>query len=405
MALFDDPNRLRFIQDPKAGQPQAGAPSSPAAPTTDPVRAPTTRPATPQVSTPLTPAAPQAPQPQRMSQEQRRERNRAAMYGLDLGGRQRQEIAAGEANYDAAVLADELANNHFDALGNTGLAYSWQGGNANSGGQLVFKDRSGRTVQGTAEQRAAALADMDAWKDAYYAEIGQPVPASGGGQGGADSGQGVDGAASQSAIDAYIQRLLSGEGGPFTEEEVGRQTEAATNRRSADVGNANRNATLAAARGGVAGPALQALLAQNAREGRGGLAADVGQIKSDAVIKNHEAQMEGLQAGLQKLANDREYELGKARNANEAEDIKRRYEAAMADVNAKIKISANEISAQERMQAAAQGAAGGAASREQAFWRERFDAQNAREDDIYRRDLPTELLRLGLGSVGTAPRP
>lgn len=222
----------------------------------------------------------------------------------------------------------------------------------------------------------------------------------GGNYGGGGAGGGSDRWSLEGGTEGFIKELLSGKGGPYSEEVIGRETAEATNRRAADLANANRNAAIAQARGGVAGPAAAAMLAANSREARGGLSSDVADIRQTATLKNHESRVQGLQAGLQELENRRNYELGQARNANERLSIQRRYDADMAQVNAQLEISKNQLDQAAREAAAGRGAAASAQSREQDFWKERFGMQNERSDYEFQRNLPLEFLNLGMGSLG-----
>lgn len=198
----------------------------------------------------------------------------------------------------------------------------------------------------------------------------------------------------------YIRQLLSGEGGPYTGEVVGGLTADAAARRSADLANTNRNLTLAAARGGVAGPAQQALAASAERDARGGLSSDVTGIKREATLQNHAARVQGLQAGLAEVANRRARDIARAENDTQREAIARRYEAEMADIQARLQISQNELSQQERLQQEANAAAarGGSAAWDREL--QMFNLRNERSDFEYNRDLPFQLYQYGQQAVG-----
>lgn len=392
---------------------QAGQQGSAPPPQPDPVRAPPQAQA-PTLSTALPPAQPAAqaaPRAQRMSQQQRLDRNRSQITTLDLGGRNANTIAEGDPNYAAAVLSDELQHGHFDALPGSNLFYSWQGGNANEGGRMVFKDRSGREVQGNAAQRAAALADMDEWKDSYYADLGMDVPESAGGAGGAGAGAAgggpgggaagggsLGGRSFEDELELLLRGGLTGGTSRYSPEVVAAQRASAAEDTAGLVKSQNEALQRAAARKGQTySGSTEAEAAENRRAGAQQLNASLRQINVDKATADFEDKMASADKALALIDQRRQERIANARNATDIRRIQAEAEAAANKIRADKEIATAEM--RERAASEQRGydaeRASGRANRD---WQD-ANAQRDREwavEDARRREV-LELARLGVG--------
>lgn len=305
-----------------------------------------------------------------MTNDQRRQRQIDAERGI--GGRGWREVEQGEADYDQAVLKQELEGGHFDPLGD-GIFYS-QG----NGDTWRFKDKNGKLVNGTPEMIAKARADQANWSDAYNA-------GSGGGAGGPTFGP-KQAADLESETNDFIRRLMNGEEGPYTEKIQAGMRGKVAEENSADLLNANRAATLAAARGGTSGT-VGNILAANARGARSGIAEGNQGIDFQAATENAKSKIQGLQAAQDTIQRKYQDAWNKATDATQRAGIEAQMKAAMAKLQAEKDIAQKQADA-ERIS----GAAG------RAFSEHMFDRTNERNDYEYQRDLPTNTYRnSGLG--------
>lgn len=213
------------------------------------------------------------------------------------------------------------------------------------------------------------------------------------GTGGGPGGGGGAGGPQQSlegATEALIRGLMSGKEGPYNDEAISRLTGQATARRAGDLRNANEEAYLAAVRGGTAAsPGASATLAANAREARGGLAGDVGSIRQAATTENFKAKLQGLEQAQATISRNFQDRWNKATDATQRLQIEKEYDAAMKKIDADKELAQQSINA-----------AGAAAGRGRAWELEDREAQWAREDMLYQRDLPLLLTQMSLGSYG-----
>lgn len=298
-----------------------------------------------------------------------------------------------------AVLGDtnnrfvsDVRNGHTKAYGD-GM---WMN---NSNGQVTIYDNTGRVV----EQRAfdpqrdnAGLSAGAGRQDALYRSLEGAVgwtPGAGsaghpGGPGGAGGGPGGQ-ANIESDLEAQVRALMSGDLSPFSDEMQGKLRGDSAKRHAAELLNANQNATLAAARGGTnQSPAQASILAENQRAARSGASQDAREIGFEAAKENYGARIEGInqaQALTQRKYQDK---WNAATDATQRYQIQQQYELEMKKMEQEKELAQQQISA-----------AGAAAGRSRNWQLEDQAAQWKREDELYQRDLPIELLRLQLGTL------
>jgi hypothetical protein len=314
-----------------------------------------------------------------MSVEQRQQRQLDAERSLGVN-RKSDEHQDDPAFVKKQVLSDLLAGGQVDPLPGTNLFYSWRGGDAASGGRMVFMNANGDEVSGSPSQQQAALADQASWTNSYNASQGLPPT----------QGAGAPGAASQQDFESYtndfIRKLMSGEEGPYTDQVKAGMRSDSAKARSADVLNANRQATLSAARGGTSGT-VSSILAANARSGREGVASDTQGINFQAATENAKSKIQGLQAAQDTIQRKYQDAWNKATDATQRAGIQKQFDAAMAKVNADTKIAMEQANSER---------ASGAANR--AFLTDQQQREWDREDKVYTRDLPTKTYQnAGLG--------
>lgn len=345
-------------------------------PTTSAPVAPKPAPTAPQAPAQVPAPAQAPPAAPRLTLEQRKQQQLDALRGL--GGRDWREIEDADPDRELATLKHELQYGSMSPLPGTNLFYDWQGGNATSGGGMVFKDRSGKTVEGTPEQHRAALAQMDQWTNNVGASTGgQSGPGAGGGQSGTLAGD----------MEAFIRNLMSGKEGPFSDQmQAGLRAQSAA-RRSADLESGNRDAVLAATRGGTGNsPVLQSILASNSRGERAGAASDAQNIKFQAATENFKSRLTGLDQAQSTVQREYQDKWNAATNATQRYQVDQEFKAKMAEINSQKELAQQQIAA-----------SAGAAGRGRGWDLEDRADQRAYEQSIYERELPFRLFQYQMG--------
>jgi len=360
-------------QSSNAAQPAATATSAPTPPATPPAE-----PKPPVTGGPMAPATPAPtpappPKPAGMTVDQRRQRQIDAQRGLGVNWRsdENQDDPVFKAKQ---VLSQELEGGHFDPLPGTNLFYSWQGGDASSGGRMVFKDANGREVQGSQAQQQAALADMGNWSAAYNESQGLP-PGGAGSGGGAFGGSG-GGPSFEEQIQAMLAGGMSGANSRYNQDTVRAMRASAAEDSAAQVEGLNRAVNRSAARKGTLySGSTDAETAANRRAGAQDTARAFRTIDVNKATADFEDKMASADKALALVGQWREERIANARNATDLRRIEAEAKAAADKIKADAAIAQKGYDAER---------ASGAANR---AWQ---DARDERSRDWTREDQARE---------------
>lgn len=293
-----------------------------------------------------------------LSNEQRHQRQIDAQRGL--GGRGWREVQEGDADYDQAVLSQELEGGHFDPL-DSDTFYS-QG----SGDTWRFKNKQGKSVNATPEMLARARADQATWSDAYNAGQGGGDT----GAGGTDRGASFGGGDLASRVKKVLEDRLAGSdqffGEKATRQAKAGQFETIQRRLRADQRQAGEDAVDS---GQGEGAAYDTTLNSNRRGASEEYATGARETDQDMRMGAFQAQSDALKDFLEQTRAEAEQAIAREGNAIQRERI------AADQRIAERQISAHMSEIQKQMDGER---ASGAANRE---WQDRNAERNRQWDN------------------------